>query len=106
MEGPTGFIRIFKIIAIMTRFWFEFDLRNMRYYHQSLMARGCGVTAFSKFQALQLLQEKVFLGSEIPPILNCIENVDVSALDNNHVLPNMGIPVNFGIWYPLGYQEY
>ena len=75
----------------MKRYWFQFDLKN---YLDPPMAigLGCGVTAFSKEEAISILQEKVFIDREIPPIVKCIENVDISTLYGNHVLPNMALP--------------
>jgi hypothetical protein len=32
-----------------------------------------------------------------------IEDVDVTTLDANHVLPNMMPPSVRGVWYPIGY---
>ncbi len=31
------------------------------------------------------------------------EDVDISRLDQNHVVPNIGIAAVRGIWFPLGY---
>lgn len=33
-----------------------------------------------------------------------IEDVDVSTLDPEHVLPNTGVPAARGIWFPLGHS--
>jgi hypothetical protein len=61
------------------------------------------VTAYSYEDALSLLKEKVFEGTE-PPIIDVVPDVDISELDQNHVIPNMGVPVWRGVWFPLGYQ--
>lgn len=66
---------------------------------------GCGVTAFSYEDALDLLQDKVFTEKPIPPVSSVIEDVDVSTLDADHVRPNMGNPLKCGIWFPLAYAE-
>jgi hypothetical protein len=65
---------------------------------------GCGVTAYDYDDAINLLREHVFDGSE-PDVLDFEENVDVSKLDHNHVVPNMGSVVVRGVWFPLGYDE-
>jgi hypothetical protein len=77
------------------RFWFEFDGDV-----PPPLRRGCGVTAFDYEDALALLRSHVFDGGEIPPIRNIIHDVDVSTLDQGHVLPNMGIVVDRDIWWP------
>jgi hypothetical protein len=45
----------------------------------------------------------VFRAREMPPIIEVIEDVEVSALDPAHVLPNMGDPSQQGVWFPMGY---
>jgi hypothetical protein len=63
------------------------------------MAAGCGVTAFDRDDAVHLVG--VFLGSEPPVPASVIEDVDVSTLDENHVLSNMLPPSERGVWYPM-----
>lgn len=87
----------------MIRFWFEFDLVNCS-DPPSGVRLGCGVTSTSKDKAIETIQKKVFKQLSIPPILKCIENVDISQLDRNHVLHNMHPPITNGIWFPLGYE--
>ena len=82
----------------LIRYWFEFNFADSG-LHPSLL-RGCGVTAYSYDDALRLLSEYVFKGNCLPPIANVIENVDVSTLDTNHILPNMGVCIWRGVWYP------
>jgi hypothetical protein len=84
---------------VLHKYWFEFELPPS-------MARtagcgpGCGVTAFSYEDALALVKERIFNDGEIPPVRNCIEDVDVSTLDAERVQPNMDIPFFRGVWYP------
>ena len=66
---------------------------------------GCGVTAWNYDDALNLVRERVFEGKVLPPIKTCVEDVDVSTLDEGHVLPNMRPPSVRGIWFPLGYED-
>jgi hypothetical protein len=66
---------------------------------------GCGVTAHSAADGSNLVRERVLGENELPPIAEFIEDVDVSSLDPNHVLPNMLPPVRRGIWFPIGYGE-
>jgi hypothetical protein len=61
---------------------------------------GCGVTAFGREDALGLIAEAVFAAKAMPPIKNVIEDVDITTLDEGHVIPNMGAPSERGVWFP------
>ncbi|WP_139237297.1 hypothetical protein [Polaromonas sp. YR568] len=78
-------------------FWFSFD--SLPPF--SVLAAGCGVTAYSHDDALHLLKERVF--NQALPACSVIEDIDVRTLDENHVLPNMGLVTQRGVWFPLGY---
>lgn len=83
---------------MLKRFWFKFEPSD-----QVLgLHMGCGVTAFDYEDAVKLLRENIFKG-ELPNIISCQENVDISTLDQNHVVPNMGVVAVRGIWFPRGY---
>ncbi|BAU55941.1 hypothetical protein MgSA37_04133 [Mucilaginibacter gotjawali] len=86
----------------LTRFWFEFEsINNDTPYY---LALGCGVTAYSYEDAVHLLDKLVFEGRPISKIKKHIENIDISTLDADHILPNMVRPPNLrGIWYPQGF---
>jgi hypothetical protein len=86
---------------VLTRYWFEFD--GAATDLPPGVALGCGVTAYDLDDAIALLREHVFDG-EPPPITRVIENIDLSTLDEGHVLPNMEPHVWRGIWFPLGYR--
>lgn len=64
---------------------------------------GCGVTAHNYEDAIMLLRQRVFTHDPLPTITRVVADVDISTLDADHVLPNMGIPSERGIWYPIGY---
>lgn len=81
----------------LTRYWFEFDL-TLEDPHPIGVLIGCGVTAHNYEDALVLLKQRVFTHDPLPTITRVVENVDVSTLDASHVLPNMGIPTERGIW--------
>jgi len=68
------------------------------------MRLGCGLTAYNYEDAISILKQKVFYNIPFPQIDNFIENVDISTLDEKHVLVNMGLPNIRGIWFPAGYQ--
>lgn len=86
------------------RFWFTFEATDENEVPMEIRL-GCGITAFSKEQAMKLLSKAFFQGSDLMPVASCIGNVDVSKLDENHILPNIGSPSLPGIWYPLGYDN-
>ena len=87
--------------AQLIRFWITFA----KLAHSSPLNLGCGVTAYSRDDAFEVLKGTVFLGRTMPHVVNVVENVDVSALDQGNVIPNMAAPNIRGVWYPLGYQE-
>jgi hypothetical protein len=64
---------------------------------------GCGITAYDLNDALSILNTKVFNGYTKPKVKNIKEDVDIRSLDQNHVIPNMGIVTDRGVWFPLGY---
>jgi hypothetical protein len=82
---------------LLRRFWFSFQ--NLPPF--SILAVGCGVTAYSHDDAVHILKERVF--SQALPACSVIEDVDIHTLDENHVLPNMGQVTQRGVWFPLGY---
>lgn len=86
----------------MKRFWFEFEKNNLENYPFGF-GYGCGVTAFSREDAISILKEKLFNTIEMPNIKKCIENVNINDLDQGHVIPNMNPPNERGIWFPQIY---
>jgi hypothetical protein len=48
------------------------------------------------------LQEHIFPNG-LPQVAVMIQDVDVSRIDEQHVLPNMGNVLERGIWFPLGF---
>lgn len=94
--------------SLLTRYWIIFDVSRIPQL-QFRFAWGCGVTAYSYEDALFLIQIQIFeeLQQPMPPIKTVVENIDISTLDKNHILPNMGVPVWRGVWFPkrsLWYQ--
>ena len=84
----------------LIRFWFKF--KNDGKLPPGVVM-GCGVTAFNFEDAKGLLSVKVF--KSIPFIITKHEeNIDISMLDSNHVLPNMLSPITRGVWFPMGYE--
>lgn len=84
---------------MLRRFWFEFEKVN----EPTPFNMGCGITAYDYADAVRLLNERVLAREALGKIVRCQEDIDVSALDKNHILPNIGSVVERGIWFPLGY---
>jgi hypothetical protein len=79
----------------LIRYWFEFEGHGF----------GYGVKAIDRDDALKILRATAFEG-ELPPISREVENVDLSTLDADHVLPNAWAPTWRGIWFPGGFQRF
>jgi hypothetical protein len=84
----------------LRQFWFRFEKPPT----PTPINLDCGVTAFSKEDALQLLRERVFGAEDVPPLAQVIEDVRPEALERKHVVPNLGKIEQRGIWFPQGYD--
>jgi hypothetical protein len=85
---------------MLHRFWFTFaDPPKF-----SPLGLGCGVTAYDYADASNILKAKVFGEKPALQVESVTVDIDVQTLDRNHVIPNMGVVVNRGIWFPLGYD--
>lgn len=80
---------------MLKRYWFRFEALP----YPNPFNLGCGVTAYDHDDAISLVMEG-FGSLEIPEILECISDVDVSTLDHRHVLPNIGNLSIRGMWFP------
>lgn len=87
----------------LIRYWFEFDIKIDINYPPGIVI-GCGITAFNIEDAYKLLDEKIFISIKRPAIIKTIEHVNISKLDQNHIVHNMGLTNHRGIWFPLGYE--
>ena len=90
-------------MTALIRYWFEFNLEDDNTLPG--VRTGCGVTAFSYSDALQIMSIKIFNNKKLPEITKFIENVDISALDQGHLVPNMWTPNFRGVWFPRGYHD-
>jgi hypothetical protein len=73
---------------------------------------GLGVTAYSVADALALLRQVLppLLGRSLSPWMGwtderlrsaqVIADIDVSLLDKGHIIPNMGLVIDRGVWWP------
>ena len=87
----------------MDRYWFEFDIDSAFNFPPGI-GIGCGVTAYSYEDAIKILDEKVFRLVKRPPFKKVVNHVDISKLDQGHVISNMKPPNYRGVWFPLGYD--
>ena len=62
--------------------------------------RGIGVTAASELEARGLAEPVRTAYFAETSIVDAIWDVDLSTLDQNHVVPNLGPVVLRGVWYP------
>ena len=83
------------VSVTLHRYWIEFDASDAPFG----MTSGCGVTAFDREDAMRLLSQAI--GGSPPAAVRVIEDVDVSTLDEGHVLPNMHPPSGRGVWFPM-----
>lgn len=83
----------------LKRFWFRFASIEPL----SSLRLGCGVTAYDYDDAIAILRETIFLNQELPSVDSVIEGVDVTSLDQRHVIPNMEPVIWRGVWYPKGF---
>ena len=85
--------------TLLHRFWFTFKNPPQL----SVLNLGCGVTAYSRDDALGLLQGRSSIPMDSLQIHEVVENVQIDSLDPGHVLPNMGDVSQRGVWFPLGF---
>jgi hypothetical protein len=85
----------------LRRYWFKFGPLKT----PSALNIGCGITAYDYDDAINVLREQVFASQPLPSIASFVEDVDVSTLDQKHVLPNLGQVVKRGVWFPLGFES-
>ena len=83
----------------LKRYWFTFE----RASELNSLNLGCGVTAYDRRDAEEMLRDLVFTDVQVPIIRAVVEDVDVSTLDAKHILPNMEACNFRGIWFPKGY---
>ena len=71
-----------------------------KYWFESESTLGIGVTAYDINDAKELILAEEYVMSLKPNLDSYIENIDIQKLDENHVIPNMGVVANRGIWFP------
>ncbi len=66
---------------------------------------GCGVTAYDREDAIDLMQRHIFGNREMPKISHVTDDAELGSLNQGHVAPNVGNMNVRGIWFPQGYDE-
>jgi hypothetical protein len=80
----------------LRRYWISFAGPNIPVG----FTMGCGVTALSRDDALAHLLKVWPAKHDGPAISNVAEDVDLTTLDQKHVLPNIGDVTRRGVWFP------
>ena len=96
----------------LRRYWVEFDLASFEpaedigdTFALGYVRNGLGVTAVDLDDCLGIVRATVFNGATLPPVVRVVEDVDVSTLSVDTVVPNMEPPIWRGIWFPRGFSE-
>ena len=76
------------------------DAHLRRFWFDSETDLGIGVTAYDRDDAETIVRANQIAMSFKPNFRKCVEDVDVNDLDQGHVIPNIGIVVDRGIWFP------
>jgi hypothetical protein len=70
------------------------------YWFESQVGLGIGVTAFSLEDAIHLVKNDSTASYLKPDFGKYDEDIKLADLDDNHVIPNMGVMQFRGIWFP------
>lgn len=85
---------------MLKRYWF------IVYPQDRFGPKNIGVSAYSKDEAKALIIDTLTRINLIEYFANLnddtevIEDIDIMQLDQNHVIPNMGIVTFKGVWFP------
>jgi hypothetical protein len=69
-------------------------------YLSEVVQHGCGVTGFDADDCWRRIREDVVRDFPLPPVRDAVFDIDVSTLDPDWVLPNIGNPAALGVWFP------
>jgi hypothetical protein len=102
----------------LRRFWLEFDLPPSLppAGHEpavgasepspwALLETGVGVTGEDLEECFAIVRNRIFGRALMPAVLKVVEDIDVSTLDKERVLPNIEPPIWRGIWFPPGFGD-
>ena len=71
----------------------------------ALVRRGVGVTGNDLDECFDVVQKRIFGKAAMPAVLKVVQDIDVSTLDQDRVLPNIEPPIWRGIRFPPGFAE-
>lgn len=83
----------------LEKFWIRFKTIPK----PTVLNLGSGVTAFSKEDAMTIVEERLYKIFNDLEIIDIITVASLNDLDEKHILPNIGDPCLRGIWFPMGY---
>lgn len=63
------------------------------------------MTARDKTDAEKIVIRRILKNYPNAKISRIEEDIDISSLDEGHVIPNMNPHIWRGIWFPKGYEE-
>ena len=84
----------------LEKYWFRF----VQFSEPTALNLGCGVSAHSLQDAINIMREYIFGDNGPPEIIEQIEQIELDSLEKNHVLPNIGNVAIRGVWFPQGYE--
>jgi hypothetical protein len=111
---------VFQVVEPgLRRFWLEFDLPSApspegpdslaagagELSPWALLRTGVGVTGADLDECFGIVRNRIFAKAVMPPVLKVVEDIDVSTLDAERVLPNIEPPIWRGIWFPPGFGD-
>lgn len=67
----------------------------------SILNLGCGITAYNEDDVIGIFSKIVVPTYGKREISYITVDVDVSKLDQNHIIPNMSSPAARGVWFPV-----
>lgn len=85
---------------MLKRYWF------ILYPENQFGPRNIGVTAYSRHEARLLIVDALarinwsHITNSLMENAEIIENIDIRLLDQNHVIPNIGVVTFKGVWFP------
>ncbi|MBF6547277.1 hypothetical protein [Nocardia brasiliensis] len=86
-------------MAMVRRFWIEFELPERPDSVFMQLRDGVGVTGFDERDCLSMAADLVYDGSPLPPVRRVI--ADISLAEPLPVRPYaLGVPVWRGVWFP------
>lgn len=84
---------------MLNLYWIEFPDPENSYLPMGVRL-GIGVTAGGEREAKDLVASVFFKDEQMPEPIATRQIRDISELDQNHVIPNMGNHLRRGVWFP------